>query len=133
MKPRSYLLIIAAIAFIGWVSFALVITKFQPCTEPGQLTLCKSVSGLALGVFALSALFALLGTFIGMGFGMRMIFNAEVYKEHLGISIRQGLLLTLCIIGALGLQLLSVLTWWSGLLLMALIVIIELYFAAKSS
>lgn len=132
MKPRSYLGIIIAIAVVGWVSFWLVLTKLEPCSEPGQLTLCKEVSGSALALFALSLFLGLLGTFIGLGFGMRMVFNSEVYREHLGISIRQGLLLTLCIIGALGLQLLAALTWWSGLLLIGLIVIIELYFSSNN-
>lgn len=132
MKPRSYLLIILAIAALGWVSFVLVLTKLEPCSEAGQLTLCKEVSGSSLALFALSLLVALLGTFIGLGFSMRMIFTNEVYREHLGIAIRQGLLLTLCIMGALGLQLLSALTWWSGLLLIAVIVVIELYFSATS-
>ncbi len=132
MKPRSYLGIIIAIATVGWVSFWLVLTKLEPCSEPGQLTLCKEVSGSALALFALSLFLGLLGTFIGLGFGMRMLFTNEVYREHLGISIRQGLLLTLCIMGALGLQLLSALTWWSGLLLIGLIVIIELYFSSSN-
>lgn len=131
MKPRSYLIIIIAFAVVGWLSLFLVISKLEPCTEPGQMTLCKSVSGSALALFSLSIFLALLGTFIGLGFAMRMIFTKEVYSEHLGISVRQGLLLTFCIMGALGLLLLSALTWWSGMLLIGLIVIIELYFASR--
>ena len=132
MKPRSYLLIIISFAIVGIVSLYLVITKFEPCTDPGQLTLCKSVSGSALALFALSLFLALLGSFIGLGFAMRMIFSKEVYSEHLSISVRQGLLLTFCIMGALGLLLLSVLTWWSGLLLLSLIIIVELYFSSRN-
>ena len=74
---------------------------------------------------------ALTGTFIGLGFGLRLWFNQEIYREHLGISIRQGLLLSISGIGSLVLLLLNALTWWSGLLLLAIIVAIEFYFSRE--
>lgn len=129
MNYKKYLLIISALALVGWVSLILVIVKLDPCTGPGQSTLCHSVASGTLALFFLSAFFALTATFVLMGFGMRIWLNKyELYLDHLEISFRQGLLLSLCTLTAAALLLLNTLTWWSGLLLIGIIILIELYF-----
>jgi len=129
MTYRRYLFIIGAAAIIGWVSFLLVIYRLEPCTAPGQTSLCASASPLGLLLFFLSAFFAFTATFTLLGFGIRLwLHQYEIYLDHLNISLRQGLLLTLCTLGAMGLLLLNALTWWSGLLLIAIILLVELYF-----
>ena len=129
MSYKRYLTVIAATAVIGWASFALVISKLDPCTAPGEITICHSVSALSLILFFSSAFFALTATFTLLGFIMRIWFNHfEIYLDHLNVSIRQAILLTLCTLGALAFLLLNTLTWWSGLLLIAIIILIELYF-----
>lgn len=129
MTYKKYLFIIALVAFTGWLSFVLVVLKLDPCTAPGEITICYSVSSLALIAFFLSLFFALTATFSSLGFGMRLwLHRDEIYLDHLNISFRQGLLLTFCVLGALGLLILNTLTWWSGMLLIAIILLLEFYF-----
>lgn len=129
MSYKKYLLIIGLIAVVGWVSFFLVIWKLEPCTAPGEITICHSVSSLALILFFLSAFFALTATFTLLGFGLRLwLHRYEIYLDHFNISLRQGIMLTLCALAVLGFLLLNALTWWSGMLLISIIVLLELYF-----
>lgn len=133
MKHTKYLLILAASFIIGWTSWILVILKLDPCTGPGQIAVCHSLAPFSLFFFFLSAFFALTATFTLLGLGMRFWFNRyEIYVDHLNVSLRQGILLTLCSLGALGLLLLKTLTWWSGLLLVFIIIFLELYFSRSS-
>jgi len=126
---KKYLLIISGTALIGWVSFLLVLFRLEPCTAPGEITICHSVSPLALILFFTSAFFSLTATFTLLGFGLRIWFHRhEIYLDHLNISLRQGILLTLSALAALSLLLLNTLTWWSGFLLIFIIVLLELYF-----
>ena len=129
MKYQKYFLFTGLVAAVGLTAFFLVLSKMEPCTAPGGRRLCYSVSGLSLSLFFLSAAVALTGTFTFLGFGLRYWLNrSELYRDHLNVSIRQAILLTLCALGSLALLLLNVLAWWSGLLLIAIIVCIELYF-----
>lgn len=54
--------------------------------------------------------------------------NAFVY---LGMSFRQGVFMSLLVVGLLILQQYRVLVWWDGLLLAAGIFLIELYFLTR--
>lgn len=129
MTYKRYLFVIAATALVAWVGFILVIMKLEPCTAPGELTICHSVSALSLTLFFLSAFFALTTTFTLLGYLLRIWFHRyEIYLDHLTVSLRQAILLAFCSLGALALLLLNSLTWWSGMLLVAIIILIELYF-----
>lgn len=129
MSYKKYLLIISGTALIGWISFLLVLFKLEPCTAAGEISICHSVSSLALILFFTSAFLALTATFTLIGFGLRLWFHQqEIYIDHLNISLRQGILLTMCALAALALLLLNTLTWWSGFLLIFIIVLLELYF-----
>lgn len=129
MSYRKYLLVLLIVAAVGWGSFSLVIFRLDPCTGPGTITICHSASALALLFFFLSAFFALTATFTLLGFGLRLwLHQYEIYLDHLNVSLRQGLLLTLCTLAAAALLLLNALTWWSGLVLIAIIMLLELYF-----
>lgn len=130
MSYKKYIYWIGSVAIAGWISLILVITKLDPCTGPGSIALCKSASTFAVLLGFLSAFFALTATFSLMGFGIRLwLHRYEIYLDHLNISLRQGLLLTLCALGCIGLLLLGALTWWSGFLLILIIILFELYFA----
>ena len=129
MIYKRYLLVTFITAVFGWVSWVLVIMKLDPCTAPGEITICHSVSSLALILFFLSAFFALTAILSLFGFGLRLWFHRnEIYLDHFNVSLRQGILLTFCVLGALGLLLLNALTWWSGFLLIFIVVMLEFYF-----
>ena len=55
----------------------------------------------------------------------------EVFYSHINVALRQGVLLTMIAIGCLLFQLLGALTWWSGLLLIAAVTLVEFYCMAK--
>jgi hypothetical protein len=104
------------------MAFYLVITKLDPFMS----------TGLSLALFFVSLFFALTSTFTIAGFYLRVWFNKnEIYYDHINVSLRQGILLTLIALGSLMFQLLGVLTWWSGLLLIGAITMIEFYLVAK--
>lgn len=129
MTYRKYIGTISLAAVAGWVSFALVIFRLDPCTGPGKITICHSASSIALILFFLSLFFALTATCTLLGFGIRFwLHRYEIYLDHLNVSLRQGILLTLCALGSLALLLLNALTWWSGLILISIIILLELYF-----
>lgn len=122
MSHNRYIVIITFAAIISWMAFYLVITKLDPFMS----------SGLALALFFISLFFALTSTFTIAGFYLRVWFNKnEIYYDHINVSLRQGILLTLIALGSLMFQLLGVLTWWSGLLLIGAITMVEFYLVAK--
>lgn len=130
MTARKYLITMLGVALASWISWWLVITRMSPCTAPGKLTLCHSVSVLGLFLFFFSGCVALTASFTFLGFAIRLWFHQfELYLDHVSVSFRQGVLLALATIAASGLLLLNALTWWSGFLLIAIILLVELYFS----
>jgi hypothetical protein len=57
--------------------------------------------------------------------------DAENAFSSVGLSFRQGILLALFAVGLLILQSFRILIWWDGLLLLAGIFLIELYFVSR--
>jgi len=122
MTHHRYLAIISIAGILSWVAWTVVINKLDPYES----------TGLALGLFYISLFFALTCTFTVLGFYFRLWLNKnEVYYNHINISLRQGLFLTLIALGCLTFQLLGVLTWWSGLLFIAAVTAVEFYFMAR--
>lgn len=122
MTHHKYLSIIGVAGVVSWIAWVVVINKLDPLQSPG----------LALGLFYLSLFFALTCTFTVLGFYFRMWLNKnEIFYNHIHIAFRQGLLLTVIALGCLTFLLLGVLTWWSGLLLIGVVTLVEFYFAAR--
>ncbi len=83
-------------------------------------------------VFYLSLLFALSGIFILFLTWMRRITgNEETPFIYIGMSFRQGMLLAALAVILLMLQSFKVLTWWDGLLVVAAVFLVELYFLSR--
>jgi hypothetical protein len=122
MSHNRYVMIIGAAGLISWIAFYLVLSRLTP----------YETSGIALGLFFVSLFFALACSFTVIGFYLRVYFNRnEIYYDHINVSLRQGVLLTLIALGCLLFQLLGVLTWWSGLLLIGAVTLVEFYLVAK--
>jgi len=62
----------------------------------------------------------------------RGITTSETAFANVGMSLRQAMILSFFAIGLLILQSFRVLVWWDGLLLLAGIFLVELYFLSKS-
>ena len=124
MSHHKYLAIIAAAGVFSWIAWIMVINKLDPFES----------TGLALGLFYMSLFFALVCTFTVFGFYFRVWLNRnEIYYNHINIAFRQGFLLTLIALGCLTFQLIGVLTWWSGLLFIATVTMVEFYFMAREA
>lgn len=122
MSHHRYLSIIAIAGALSWIAWIVVINKLNPYES----------TGLALAFFFLSLFVALACTFGVAGFYFRVwLQRNEVYYNHINISFRQGFLLALIAIGCLAFQLMRILTWWSGLLFISAVTLVELYFMAK--
>jgi len=122
MKQKNYLLGLALAAIFSWLAWLLVISHINPFSMPT----------LALVLFFITLFLAISTTFSITGYYLRLWFNKdEIYFYHLTVSMRQGILLATLICLALIFQILRVLTWWDGLLLVTAITLIEFYFLTK--
>lgn len=122
MTHSKYLTIIAVAGLLSWAAFVVVLNKLNPYESPF----------LALPFFFASLFFALTCTFAIAGFYFRVwLYKNEIFYGHINVSLRQGFLLSIIACGVTLFQLLSVLTWWTGLLFVLAITMLELYFSAR--
>lgn len=107
---------------LAWASWAVVLFKLDPYTNPS----------LALPLFFLSFFVALSGTFtLLLSFLKKWRSHDQIYVKHIMISLRQGILLSLCTTLCSGLLVLGFLRVWNGLLLVILMMLIEFYLSGK--
>jgi len=124
MTHHKYISVIALAGILAWVAWALVINKLSPF----------ETMGLSLTFFYITLFIALTCTFTVFGFYFRVwLFKNEIFYKHINIALRQGIFLGLIAIFALIFQMMRVLTWWSGFLLVAVFVLLEFYFSSKDS
>ena len=122
MTLRSYIwgMRIAVLFSIG--ALAVVVNYVDPEAAgiPG-----KALFFLIL-FFALSGIFNLLLLWLRRG-----MTNAENAFDNLNLSFRQGILFAVFFTGLLSLQGQRILVWWSALILLAGVFLIELFFITK--
>lgn len=120
---KQYLWTIGLTALVSWAAWGMVIAKLDPYES----------TSLALGLFFISLFFAFIGSFTVIGFGLRRwIGKNEIYYHHLSVSLRQGLLLSLCTLLCIGFLMLGVLKWWNGLLVVTMAVLVEMYITSRN-
>ncbi len=128
MITNRYIVYLVIAALVSWLAFYLVLNRLDPFVNNNITT----VAGLSLAMFFVSLFFALTSTFTILGFYIRVWFNKnEVYFDHLNVSLRQAVFLSLIALGSILFQILGVLSWWSGLLLIGSVVAIEAYLLSK--
>ncbi|OGJ42344.1 hypothetical protein A3I58_04115 [Candidatus Peregrinibacteria bacterium RIFCSPLOWO2_02_FULL_39_10] len=124
MSHKKYMAIIGGAGLLAWLGFFLVISKLSPYEN----------MGLSLGLFFITLFIALSSTFAAFGFYFRVwLFKNEIFYKHINVALRQGIFLSLIAILCLVFQMMRVLTWWSGALLVSVSVLLEAYFSAKDS
>lgn len=96
--------------------------------DPDSAGMAGRVIFFSVTFFALGGVFNLLLLRL-----RKNITTLETAFHNVGMSFRQGMLLGLLSAGILILQGARVLVWWSGLLLVILIFLIELYFLSRSA
>ena len=124
MTLRSYIWGMRLAALFSFIGLGLVIKYVDP-EKSGVVG--KLLFYLTL-FFFLSSFFNLFLLWI-----RKRILGKESVTLNVGLSFRQGALLAVFVIGLLVLQSLRILIWWDGLLLLAGIFIVELYFLSRSA
>ncbi len=124
MTHGRYILFILGSGVSAWIGWILVVTKLSP----------YETLGLSLAFFFITLFIALSSTFAVLGFYFRVwLFRNEIFYRHINVALRQGVFLSLIAVFCLIFQMMRVLTWWSGMLLILVAVLLEFYFSAKDS
>jgi len=123
MTLKAYIWGMRFVTLLSFGVFVLVVNFVDPDSTglAGKLLIYLSLFFLLSGIFNLMLLWL-----------RRRAVNAETAHSNISLSFRQGTLLSCFAIGLLILQSFRVLIWWDGLLLLAGIFIIELYFVSRS-
>jgi len=122
MTLKSYLWGMRFSTFLAFLAWGLVVFNADP--EKGGATV-KFVFYFTLFLF-LSGIFILVLSLL-----RRKLGKDGMALSDLGMSFRQGALLSVLTIILLILQSFRYLTWWDGLLAVAGIFLVELYFLTK--
>lgn len=122
MSFRAYIIMMIITTLASWSMWAMVIFSINPNTT----------DFLGLLFFYLSLFLSLIGTMsiVGSVIRKKMIKEGLLFR-HVVVSLRQAVLFSVLIITALLLQSNSILTWWSILLLVGALSVIELFSISK--
>ncbi|MFZ6036243.1 MAG: hypothetical protein ACOYUK_03820 [Patescibacteria group bacterium] len=124
MSLKKYLIIMTSATLVSWTAWLFVFFFINP-DEAG-------VVGFAL--FYLSLFFALVGTFSLFGFFVRVWFTKEqVIFRHLGVATRQSFFFAILLVGALVLLGADVLRWWTIVLLVMFMTLLEFFFISRTA
>ena len=119
---RTFLLGIGFLTLISLISLIYILTE----ADPYNTTLLSFV------LFYLSFFIAVAGLFISAGFYLRkLIIKNKILYRLLRTSFRQGILISLILTGLLLLQGFRILNWISGIFLVVIILVIEIYLGRK--
>ena len=122
MTLRSYLIGMLICSLLCLGSWILILIYVDPTTA----------GLLEFALFYLSLFFGLAGTFTLIGFYFRRLFaKNEIVFAHIGVSFRQGIFLAIILAGSLLLQNLGIFIWWTALLFIASITLLEFYFMTR--
>ena len=122
MTLRSYLIGMFICSLLCLGSWILILIYVDP-TNAGLLE---------FALFYLSLFFGLAGIFTLVGFYFRRLFaKNEIVFAHIGVSFRQGFFLAIILAGSLLLQNLGMFIWWTAILFIASITLLEFYFMTR--
>lgn len=121
MLPRGYLWFVRLIALLSFLIFGFIIFKI----DPEKSFWAKPFFYLVFFFFT-SALFNLFLLRL-----RRRTMRGELVSENIALSLRQGLLIAFFTTSLLIIQGFRMLLWWVGLLLLAGIFLVELYFLSR--
>lgn len=123
-SQNKFLVWILLATLITWGAWALVIVNTDPIYETEY-----SVNALSLSLFFLSLFPALGGSFTLLLELFKRNESELSRSKSIFISLRQGILLSLTSTACLCLLMLGLLRIWNGLLILAIITLIEFYFS----
>lgn len=122
MSFRSYLIFMTLATAVAWIAWAVVLNGIDP-TRSGLL-------GFLL--FYLTFVMALFGTISILGMLVRLWRSKEELASRIAVrSFRQGILLTFLFAGSLPLFSHGWFRWWTMLLVVIIVALIELAFLSS--
>lgn len=131
---KRYLVPLSVFGLISWTGFIFVLFYLEPCSSYSNVTglFCDSGSTLGLLLFYSTLFFSLTCTYAMIGYLSRIwAYKAEIYTSHFNISLRQGILLAVCTLGILAFASFDILRWWTTLVLLITIILIEFNFLSR--
>lgn len=124
MTLKVYIWGIRAVTLFSIGAFAMIASY----VDPNSGGIVGKVLFFSILFFALGGIFHLILLWL-----RRKITVPETVLDNVGMSFRQGMLLAFLSVGMLTLQGLRMLVWWGGLLLVAGVFLIELFFLSRNS
>ena len=122
MTFRAYIWGIRIMTLFSFFALGAVIIYVDP----------QNSAWVGVVLFYLTAFFSISGIFnLLLLFIRQKLLGEEMAVESVGLSFRQGILLTSITIGILILQSFRVLVWWDALLVVAGVFLVELYFLSR--
>ena len=121
MSLKKYLNLMSISTIICWLAWVLVLFFMNP----------KETGLMGFVLFYFSLFLAILGTGSILGFIIRTRFNKEPVFKQVEASFRQGIWLSLLIVGLFLLQGLDILRWWNGLFLLLFLMFLEFFFLSS--
>ncbi len=121
MRTKTYLWLTGLASLLALASFLAIIWFFSP----------QNASAAILILLFLSLFLALCGFF-----SLAVLYlRRRKYKEepllHLGVSFREGALLSGLLVGFLLMRYFSIFSWWLALIFLVVVVVIELVFLKR--
>ena len=126
MTLRDFLLAIAGVSALSWTAWITVVFYIDP-----------TVAGtVGVVVFYVSLVLSLIGTFVLIGLGVRILGRRLNHQEivafrYIAPSIRQAVWFSLLIVISLLLLASGLFAWWSALLLLIALAGAEAFFLLK--
>lgn len=121
MTLRSSLVVFGLGSGFAWAAFLLILFTVPP----------EDAGVLGESFFFASLFVAFTGTLTMLGLGGRTRQSALLPVFHLRPAFRQGTLLALAIVALLLVQRFRVLRWWSVVLVVAVLVVIDVFLSRR--
>jgi hypothetical protein len=122
MDLKKFLLSMSLATLLCWFGFFMVLIFISP----------QEITSLTFLLFYLILGLAVMGTFTIFGFLIRKLFNKnELAFEHVIVSFRQAIWLSLILIISLYLQSKQLLAWWNAILLILGLGLIEFFYLSQ--
>ncbi|HEX7586353.1 MAG TPA: hypothetical protein VF390_01845 [Patescibacteria group bacterium] len=124
MTLKSYIWGMRLVALFSFIALGLVINYVDP-----------EKSGIVGKVLFYLIFFFFLSSFFNLGllWIRKRALGKEAVSLNISLSFRQGALLAIFVAGLMVLQSMRLLIWWDGLLLLAGVFLVELYFLSRNN
>lgn len=124
MTLRQYIFFLLLGTVIAGAAWFMVLTNIDPA----------SASGIAFAIFYLTLFIAVSGFFTSLGTIARsLVYKKRPVEEIVTVSLRQGILLAALIVTALILLSVQLLVWWTLLISVVVVALIEFTFLSIKS